>query len=239
LFYACAARHTLPHLIPRAINDIVLTIVQPRARGGDPVTQVTVNHSDLDAFEQALIAAIELSAKPNAPIKLGDHCRFAVCRTVCPLHLAPLLDFSEMYPSEIKTSPITGNVLADILDLADLIEPVLIEARRQAHDLLEAGGDVPGYKLVPKRAQRKWALDESSIIKALRKLKVKKPQAMVTSLKTPAQIEKLLPKGTELPDVLISKVSSGTTLAKADDKRLSVQSIGAVITEIMATLEEN
>ena len=238
LFYACAGRHSLPKLFPKD-HKIELSIAQPRARTDNGmVTSVTVTHEDLDGFEKELIAAYATSQEPDAPTRKGDHCRFAVCRTVCKHHLAPLLDLSDLYPiQDIKGKVVAGDVLADILRLAELIEPVVIEARKQAHDLLEASGDVPGWKLVPKRASRQWAMDEFALIKALRKLKITKAQAMTYSLKSPAQIEKLLGKDAALPDNLVHKVSSGTTLAKDTDPRSPVAAIGDTISELIGALE--
>jgi hypothetical protein len=240
LFYACAARHTFPKMF-EADLPIELSIVQPRAREGDTVTSVTVGHADLDAFEVALRDAVKHSEQPGAPLKLGAHCRFAVCRTVCPLHLAPLLDFQHLYAHPGDAAQVrkfaTEDVLADIMRLAELIEPVVIEARRQAHEILEANGKIPGWKLVPKRATRKWALEEPFVLKGLRALKIKKAQAYAYTLKTPAQIEKLLPKDKSLPASLITKVSSGTTLAKIDDARPEAETVGDAIAEIVAAME--
>jgi hypothetical protein len=244
LFYAAGARNSYPHMFPRDIPlPIELSIVQPRARGGEPVSSVTVWHSDLDAFEAALQKAVKLSEQSGAPLKLGDYCRFAVCRTSCPLQLAPMIDFQIDYVPSVDgksriEKPYTEDVLADIMNLAELIEPVIIEARRQAHELLEAGGAIPGYKLVPKRAQRKWALDEPFVLKALRALKIKKSQAYEYALKSPAQIEKLLPKGRKLPDDLAPKVSSGTTIARADDQRPDAATIGDAVAQILDAMDE-
>jgi Protein of unknown function (DUF2800) len=236
MFYACSARHTLPHMFERNI-PIELSIVQPRARDGITISTVTVTHADLDAFEVALKNAVALSEQSGAPMKIGEWCRFAVCKTSCPLHLAPMIDFAELYgkPGDAKNVArfATSDVLADILELAELIEPVIIEARAQAHKLLEAGGTVPGWKLVPKRAQRKWALDEEFILRGLRTLKIKKSEAYSYSLKSPAQIEKLLPKGKAIPENLVEKVSSGTTIAKSDDPRENAPTIGDVVNALV------
>jgi hypothetical protein len=238
LFYACGGRNSHPKLFPKD-HKIELSIVQPRARTDEERgTKVTVTHEDLDAFERDLVAAIAIAGQPNAPIKKGDHCRFAVCRTTCPLHLAPLLDLADLYPLEdIKGKPVTGDVIADILRLAEQVEPLITEARKQAHDLLEAANPVPGWKLVPKRASRSWAADEFAVIKALRKLKITKAQAMTYSLKSPTQIEKLLPKDVPLPEQLVAKVSSGTTIAKDNDARAGLPAVGDTVAELLGVIE--
>jgi hypothetical protein len=238
MFYACAARHTLPKLFNKN-GRVVLTIVQPRSQDADArLTQARVTHAALDAFEVALRASIAAAQRPDAPKKIGDHCRWAPCRTICPLQLAPLVDLSELYPPQSLKAP-TAEVLADILDLAAMIEPVINEARRQAHELMEAGGIVPGYKVVAKRATRSWAADDAVVLKAFRKLRITKGAMLEYKLKSPAQAEKLLPKGTLIPDGLVAAISSGTTIAKDSDPRPGVSPIGSVVTAIVDELGGN
>jgi hypothetical protein len=239
LYYACAARHSLPQMFPKG-GDIVLTIVQPRAQNeNERVTQTTVTHDDLDFFERDLRAAIAMAKGEKPPMKKGDWCRFAPCRTICPIWLGPLLDLNEIFPPEkAMPRPATPAVLGDILDLATLIEPIINEARRQAHELLESGGTIEGWKLVPKRATRSWATDDKTIFRAFRKLKIKKDQLITYAVKSPAQAEKLLPKGAKIPTGLVASASSGTTLARSTDPRPDATPIGATIAEIVGALDQ-
>jgi Protein of unknown function (DUF2800) len=233
LFYAAGARHTFPQFFPPGV-EIRLSIFQPRAQNPiDRATLAIAHHDDLDRFERGIVDAIATGTKPDAPKKLGEWCRFAPCRTICPLQLAPMLDLGELLPPEAVSKLQTPEILSNVLQLAELLEPVIAEARRQAHEILEGGGQIPGYKLVPKRANRSWMGDEASTLRALRRLKILKAKALTYSLKSPAQIEKLMPRGTKLPEALVAKISSGTTLARDDDPRPSAQSLTDTMREIV------
>jgi hypothetical protein len=224
MFYAAAARHTLPKLFPPGCR-IILTIVQPRARDHEPVTSAEVSASDLDAFAQELRAAI---AMIDAPIKRGRWCRFQPCQTICPLHTGPLLDLSAVTMD--KNAPSYQAVLLNILNVAPAVETLIREARTQAHLILTSGGDVPGWKLVAKRGTRQWMVDVKQLI---RQLKLPKSKLYDMTLKSPAGVEKLLPKGQKLPAGLAVTVSPGTTIAPVADKRPAVAADPDAIAEIL------
>ena len=216
MFYAAAAKHTLPALFPPGCR-IVLTIVQPRARGHAPVTSAEVTMADLNAFAEELRAAIRIADTANAPIKKGRWCRFEPCQTICPLHTGPLFDLEAVTLN--RDSPTYQATLLDILDAATAVETTIREARTQAHLILANGGEVPGWKLVAKRGARQWAVDEKTLA---RRLKLPKSKLYDTTLKSPAGVEKVLPKGCKLPNGLAVMVSQGTTIAPLTDKRPAV-----------------
>jgi hypothetical protein len=227
MFYATAARHTRPELFPPGCR-VVLTIVQPRAQG-ETRSMATVSLDDLDAFAGELRAAVKRSGQADAPTKPGHWCRFEPCRTICPHHTGPLFDLDALgrAAAPAKTIPAKADpgyldTLRDILAVAPTIEAVIREARGQAHLLLSDGGSLDGWKLVQKRGQRQWMVDPDALAKAMRKLKVRKAQLYDLKLKSPAGVEKVLPKGVKLPPDLAAMHSSGTTIAPVDDKRPAV-----------------
>jgi hypothetical protein len=93
-----------------------------------------------------------------------------------------------------------------------------------AHRHLEEGGSIDGWKLVQKRATRKWT-DEEAADRFMQEAGVPPEQRSVNTVISPAEAEKVLKrlKAGEIPDSLVSKISSGTTLATADDKRPAVE----------------
>src|SRR5262249_46610451 len=95
LFYAAAARHSLPQFFAGA-ERIVLTIVQPMSIEPDTemLSSVEVTHAQLDEFIAVYCAACE-EALSNAPrLQSGSWCRFCPARPICPAHTGPLLDLS-------------------------------------------------------------------------------------------------------------------------------------------------
>ena len=106
-----------------------------------------------------------------------------------------------------------------------MIEAWISDLRALALQVLESGAAVPGYKLVAKRATRKWA-DEGAARAALLE-RLPESEVMESSLISPAQAEKKLKKlKLTLPEDQIVAISSGNTLATEDDPRPPVLLIG-------------
>jgi len=218
MFYATAARYTHPKMFPPGCK-IQLDIVQPRARGQEPITSATVTLEDLDAFAEEL----KLAVGTHGPVKKGHWCEFQPCRSICPEHTGALFNLEELsmkVPAMIGKDVTAHTIsLLDILDAAPAVEALIKEARAQAHILLGNGEKLEGWKLVAKRGTRQWAVPEEKLPKLL---KLPKKDLYETTLKSPAQVEKLLPKKTKLPDGVATTVSSGTTIAREDDKRPAI-----------------
>jgi hypothetical protein len=118
---------------------------------------------------------------------------------------------------------------------ADLLEDWIKDLRALAHQMLDSGASVPGYKLVAKRGTRQW-VDEAKAAAAMVKLNVdpwKLPEII-----SPAQAEKELKKSKlTLPDDLVVSVSSGTTLASVDDPRPAVLQISSQLRAAISKLQ--
>jgi hypothetical protein len=94
-----------------------------------------------------------------------------------------------------------------------------------AHDLLEQGQPVPGWKLVRGRASYDWK-DEAKTIRHFAKAGIPAADRYVKNIISPAQAKALL-KSLKLPetlfDALYENVATGnTTLAPETDKRPAV-----------------
>lgn len=108
--------------------------------------------------------------------------------------------------------------IAEFLEKVPLVEARIAAVREFAYAAACRGEDIPGFKLVDKRATRKWK-DEAE---ARKRFENTLPGAMKEpELRSPAQIEKLLGKkkfekaGAEL----VEKISSGHTLVAVSDPR--------------------
>jgi hypothetical protein len=107
--------------------------------------------------------------------------------------------------------------IAEFLRMAPLVEARISAVREFAYNRVCAGEDFPGFKLVEKRATRKWK-DEEAATLAFSKV----PGALTApELRSPAQIEKLVGKKKFAPlaEAHVEKISSGYTLASSDDPR--------------------
>jgi len=210
LFYAAAAMRTKGlEWAFKDVQEIECVIVQPPA-----VKRWTTTVARVKQFERDLVAAVTTSAHSYAPLNIGDHCRYCPAKPICPqmtgaAERALKVQIKDLNPAKI------GEYLAT----ADLIERWVTDLRELAHQILESGEPVPGYKLVPKRATRQW-IDEDTAKQRLFGLGVEVNDMFETVLLSPAKLEKVMKKRKlSLPDDIVVAVSSGTTIAPESDPR--------------------
>ena len=215
LFYVAAAlRTTKTKWAFLDVEDIEIIIVQPPY-----VKRWVTTPARVKQFEADLMLAVRAAEQPDAPLAAGDHCRWCTAKTICPV-------VSGAVARATRTAIKTVNVdrLAEALGQIDLLEGYIKDARDMAQQLLEAGVEVPGWKLVPKRATRKW-VDDKKVLTTLTEAGLNIEQ--LTDPKSPAQMEKVLKKhNVPMPTDLIVSVSTGSTLAHADDPRPASLQIG-------------
>lgn len=198
LFYACCARAKFG-------GDLFeLHILQPRL---DSHTDWTVTGADLDHFERRLRRAIE-DARPE--YRIGDACRFCNAKAICPAQRSAA--------EATRQWKVAAEDLPEALALAAIAEDWIKGVHTMAHNALSAGATIEGWKLVDKRATRKWAVDDATALAYLRAAGVSEDKAAPRKLISVAQAEKLAKVESEM----VSAVSSGTTIAPESDKRPDV-----------------
>lgn len=214
LFYAAAAMRTssLAWAFEGA-TEIEIVIVQP------PYTRrwvTTFEH--VENFFLDLKRAVAIAQRPDAPLAIGDHCRWCAAKPICPQMTGAVDRVAHTALKDIDDA-----ALAQALTLADKLEDFIADARALAQARLEKGMPVPGWKLVPKRAVRQWA-DEGKAAAALQALGV---EPYKQELLSPAQAEKVTKKaGVPFPTEQVVAVSSGNTIAAESDPRPAVVVIG-------------
>jgi len=226
LFYTAAAIRT-PALewVFKDAKEIECIIVQP-----PKIKRWVTSFDRVRLFERELTYAVKQSAKPDAPLKIGDHCRWCAAKPICPLMTGAV---DRATQTQIKELNVTQ--LGDMLQRADVLEDWISDLRALALQVLESGNPVPGYKLVQKRATRQWKDEESAKQALLQHLSM--TDVMETYLISPAQAEKKLKKlKLPMPDDQIISVSSGTTLAPESDPRPAVLQIGQQLTAALSKL---
>jgi len=231
-----------------AIAGITLHIVQPRAPGS-PVRSWQTDVLDLIEFEDEIqraalrvdeaFSSLDTSWQWSvAYLRADEHCRFCKAQAVCPAarQAATTKALAEFQDSTIvlpEPASLTPDQMAGVLRDAEFISNWVKAVQAHAHAEAVAGRMPPGFKLVPKRANRKWK-DEAEATSMLKALAVDPWQE--PKLKSPAQVEAAVGKKRfagllEDADALgfedpITKVSSGLNLVPLDDARQSVKSDG-------------
>lgn len=222
--YALGALIKLQRLGKR-VSGVRGTIVQPRIECEEgPIRSDEWSVAEMMDFAAEVQAAAELTRLRNAPLVPGEkQCKFCKAKPVCPA-----LEAQQHALIAADFQPVTGYdpaKLQSALDLIPTVEARIKALRDFAYMELASGRAVPGYKLVAKRATRKWA-DEA---KAAAKLAsygwdVYEPR----TLKSPAQVEKAIGKKVfaEHAD-LAPSVSSGYTVVSDSDSRPAVGLVSA------------
>jgi hypothetical protein len=224
LFYAAAAMRTPETAwVFDGAEEIELIIVQPPS-----VKRWVTTVERVKAFEQELVAAVKVAVKPDAPLAVGDHCRWCAAKPVCPLMTGAA---DRALVAKLDALPV--DQIAHYLNQVPLLEGFIKDLQQLAHGLIEEGKPVPGYKLVNKRATRSW-LDAD---KAAAWLTAAGAEPYEEKIITPAAAEKVL-KGAKiaLPADLVTAVSSGSTLVAESDPRPAVVQIGQTLVKALAKL---
>ena len=212
-------------------REIVLVIVQPRCPHPDgPVRAYAMESVDLIDFSSDLVKYAKATEDESAPLKPGSHCRFCPASGFCSaLANKALIAAKEQFSA---IAPYDAEKLSKTLDLLPVIEEWIKGVREFAYSEAQHGRVPPGFKLVPKRATRKWR-DESEAAKRLWNHYGLKDQDMYDApkIKSPAQIEKLFSKQVDKQvfNDLVVQESSGQTLVHESDKRPAV--IPAALTQ--------
>jgi hypothetical protein len=228
-YYALGMIASLPKTLQ--FDEVELVIVQPRRAHKDgPVRRWRTTPVELLEYTQDLKEAANNARSAAPAFKAGEHCNFCRAAGTCPMLRDKVMaeanaDFDNVayYGREALPEPgeLSPEEVAKLLNVAGTIGDWVNAVYNHAEALANEGKKIPGWKLADKRATRKWreedtktatelcfnfGLDESSIFSQ--------------KLKSPAQIEKLLPKkDREALGSLVSKVSSGTKLVRDDDVR--------------------
>jgi hypothetical protein len=135
------------------------------------------------------------------------NCTFCPALGICPavrkqsLSVAPEIAKTWFEDTTLETVPMISNTvpalspeeLSHILDGIDMLEDWAKAVRATAHSLAESGVTIPGYKLVDKISNRKWAADDEKIVADLKSvIKLTEDQIFSRKLLSPAQIEKII-----------------------------------------------
>ena len=167
-------------------------ICQPRKDDG--TSRYRVSYDQYQEFKTNLLVRAELAMQKNAPLVAGYWCK----KSFCP-HFANCTASEKLAQEIVKSdfdAPIPPDSLSikkimTVLDKADFITDWLKAVQHRAKELMLAGEDIPGYKLVQGYGHRKWQ-SETSVEADFEDLGDKiydKPK-----LKSPSQLEKIAGK---------------------------------------------
>jgi len=214
---ACLAQGIAP-------ETVKMTIVQPRApHPAGIIRSEVITYDELVGFTNDLMEAARATQADDAPLAAGDHCRFCPAKAQCPEMQSHALvvakgEFTDVHLPDPRLIPIEQ--VSDMLSKVGILEEWVRGLRAFALDELGRGNEVPGWKLVAKRATRRFP-SEAAVKEWADEEGLSDDELYVKKLKSPAQIEKVVGKK-NLPDELVVKASSGNNMAPSDDPRPAV-----------------
>lgn len=220
LTYALAEAHKHDYNFER----VILTVIQPRAfhPSGKTIRSWITDVDRLFAHRDDLILVAKKARGKNPPFAAGDHCFFCPGRAACPE-----VSTKALAQAKADFSPKTGVIelpktLPDDRDLGKLLEALdkldtwAKGVRAHAYHRLTHGAKISGWKLVDKRATRKWTNYKKVAAEAREAFG--KTAFTVPELLSPAQLEDAT-KDRKWVAKRVSKVSSGTTMVRDADDR--------------------
>jgi len=216
------------------VDMIELVIVQPRAYHSEgSIRRWAISAEDLMFWGLNVLkpAAIATEQK-NAPLCVGEYCRFCPARTICPEMVRHACAVAKTDFNEIRLpdpSEFTPEDIAKVMLLAEVITDWSKEVKLYAQNQMEVGVQVPGYKLVKKRGKREWvneAVAEQKLVEIVGE------EAYEKKLLTFPKAETLLKKKGLSSEAYLNglwdKLDTGNTIASLSDKRPAVVPPAAV-----------
>jgi len=216
LYYALGALLTSGF----SCKEVEIVVVQPRCSHPDgAIRRHTISTLDLMDFAADLKNYALKTEDPKAVLRTGKWCRFcpAAPAKCSRIHKQALATAKTEFKPQVAYNPLE---LAKTLGQLETLESWCKRVREFAYAEAMNGTAIPGYKLVEKRATRRWRLGEDETAKELGNLFGGKQIFYETKLKTPPAIEKILPKNKKKDlESLVLRKSSGLALVEMSDKR--------------------
>jgi len=232
LFYALAVVETL-HL-DGLIDEVEIIVCQPRIDGAERQSW-KIDIIDLWMWRDSkLIPAVQRILEGDTSLTDGPWCRFCPALAICPLkhelaQRAAAEAFDDDPNSMRNVDDISPMDVADRLRLALRLEDWIDKLKEHAALIIHRGEDVPGFKLVEGRSNRKWAGEDADVLRELverGKFTPKDAERFYKppELQSPAGVEKTLKrmgrKQTQfLLNGLINKPTGKPSLVPASDPR--------------------
>jgi hypothetical protein len=224
-------------------EEITLAVVQPRAPHPDGlVRRWNLSHRELEHWaRQDLYLGVKAALDDDGTrLSAGEHCRFCPAFSVCSeprkKSLAAAKDaFAAAPPTNAPATstpalPLAAQLsdaeLGDLMDKITLITPWIAAVKDHALERMKVGkSDVPGWKIVPKRAVRAWASDDDDELRdTLKKEGLSDDEFLTSQVLSPAKVQ--AKTGKKRYDAKVAphvvKRSSGVTTAPDGDPRARV-----------------
>ena len=186
-----------------------LTIIQPKT---NPVIRFEgMTRDELLEAVRVLHQAANATDDPHAPLTAGSHCQWCPANPKrgghCTAGAEQGMEAMKAMTNDVKiggdkslfeaieesfgdVTKLDGSGLSDLADLKDSLLAQFQRVDAEIARRLDTGDDVPGYAMRPGRGSNKWNISEEELVKVLRGRRMKKGDCYVSSVLSPAQVQK-------------------------------------------------
>lgn len=200
------------------VEHVRLRIIQPRGFHHDgPVREWEVSAETIRTWAIETLKPAMDAAELDHDFHAGDWCRFCPAKLVCPLMRG--LFGAAMNADLAQISDLSNEALGRDYQFLPAIKKLVATMEEEAFRRLNLGQDVPGAKLVQKKANRvlkDGAFD--AFVKRFGTEAIEEP-----SLKSPAQLELIGPAAKSMVKEWAYTPMTGLTVAVDNDKRAKVR----------------
>lgn len=200
------------------IDVVVMTIFQPRIGN---IGSHWISRSDLlEWADETLRPIAEMAWKGCGELRSGDWCRWCLVKASCRKRAEDNLELARL---DFRKPPLlTDEELGGVLSRADELDGWVGDLKAYALSRLLAGGQIPGWKVVEGRSNRRWS-DPAAVADIVRNAGFDPYRQEVLGIT--AMTEMLgKEKFNELLGPLVVKPRGKATLAPADDRRPAITS---------------
>lgn len=250
LLYYAAGLLTSPELLNEEIVEIEMGIYQPRAFHPDgPLRRYTISIEELIRWiDDVLIPGARRTQDPDAPLIAGDHCQFCPAIAICEEYrryalAGAMIEFNDLdaMPTSVPPPPNTLSVhqIAQILEHTEPFMLWLRSVREHAFNLINSGVEIPDWKIVTRKGNRRWTANDpnETAARLIWEYGLPEPELWAPrKLKSPAQIELVVKRNYKKHGAGNAKSvnlqlahsgayetpETGTTLARVGDPRPAV-----------------
>lgn len=197
------------------IKNVVMTIYQPRL---DNVSTAEIKAADLYRWgEEVIKPGAQLALKKNAPVHAGDWCQFCPARYDCKERARDAMEVEE-YLGKMVLSP---EEISEILGKVDRLTKFADDIKSSALSKALEGEEIPGWKVVEGRSNRKYSGTEEEIVRQCEGAGYESALLYERKLLTITNMEKLMGKKqfAEVLGAYVDKPAGKPTLAPESDER--------------------
>ncbi len=210
--YAVAALDTLNAWFK--VDDVVVTIIQPRASHVDGVIRsVTYTIDELMKWRDFIIDSIRAADLLTKPVA-GSWCKYCLAAPTCKARLIQTINIA--FDDE---SDVTDEQLISIYPEIDLVKNHLDAISEKVRRLALAGTSVPKYKVVKKRTRAKCE-DDEALAKECATIGIKSSDLYDVKLKSKTNITPVI--GKDLVSKYFVSEDAGLDLVSITDNRPAV-----------------